>query len=311
MILCAGEMLIDLLPEPQAPGAPLRWRAVPGGAPLNCARALARLGSPAGCLAPVSMDGPGVMLADIMQADGVALAGGRSDRPTALALVSHAATGPAYAFHRHATADRDLSAARLRAALEPPAEALVLSGMALSDGPDAETLADLALTAADRGLFLALDPNVRPAALPPDPQPFRDRIARIAARADLVKLSDEDATWLAPDLPPERYAEALQEAGTALVVLTLGARGAVALGPHGRIERLAAAAAQLADTVGAGDTFLAALLDGLRRDGVLTPGGPAQLPADRLAALLDRAARAAALCCARPGCDPPYLRDLG
>ena len=310
MILCAGEMLIDLLPDPPAPDGTLRWRAVPGGAPLNCARALAQLGCLAGCLAPVSTDAPGEMLAATMQADGVALAGGRSDRPTALALVSHTARGPAYAFHRHATADRHLCPDHLRTALAPPAEALVLSGMALSDGPDAEALADLALAAADRGLFLALDPNVRPAALPADPQPFRDRIARIAARADLVKLSDEDAAWLAPDLPPDVYAEALRQAGAALVVLTLGAQGAIALGPHGRTARPAAPVPQLVDTVGAGDTFLAALLDGLRRGGALTPGAAAHLTPATLTHLLDHAARAAALCCARPGCDPPHLRDL-
>ena len=310
MILCAGEMLIDLLPEPPAPDGALRWRAVPGGAPLNCARALARLGSTAACLAPVSTDAPGNLLAGIMEADGVALAGGRSDRPTALALVSHSAAGPIYAFHRHATADRDLCAERLRAALAPPARALTLSGMALSEGPDAEALTDLALRAADRGVVLVLDPNVRPAALPPGPGPFRDRIARIAARADLVKLSDEDAAWLAPDRPPETFAEDLRRAGAALVVLTKGAQGAVALGPQGRLARPAAPVAQLVDTVGAGDTFLAALLDGLRRADALAPGVPARLPADTFAALMDRAARAAALCCARPGCDPPRLVDL-
>ncbi|MGY6411411.1 MAG: PfkB family carbohydrate kinase [Alkalilacustris sp.] len=318
MILCAGESLVDLLPEAPAPDGALRWRAVAGGAALNCARALARLGSSAGCAAPVSTDAPGEMLAALMAADGVAAVGGRSDRPTALAVVSHSDRGPVYAFHRHATADRDITLASVRAALAPPVRALCLSGMALSEGADAEAWAGLALEAAERGLFLALDPNVRPAALPPEPAPFRDRIARIAARADLIKMSDEDAAWLGAGRTPEVVAEALLEAGAGLVVLTRGARGAAALGAvspqkGGWLVRPAApvpAAAGPSDTVGAGDTFLAAFLDGLALAGALVPGAARGLDAARLTAVLDRAARAAALCCARPGCDPPWRSEL-
>ncbi|MBK5926217.1 hypothetical protein CCR87_02420, partial [Rhodobaculum claviforme] len=136
MILCGGENLMDLLPEAPDPAATpdraLRFRAVPGGAPCNCARALARLGTAAGYLAPVSTDAFGAALAEGLERDGVVLAGGRSDLPTALAVVTLTEGGPVYAFHREGTADRDVTPAGLLEALPEDAAALCLSGMALA-----------------------------------------------------------------------------------------------------------------------------------------------------------------------------------
>ncbi|MGY6635427.1 MAG: PfkB family carbohydrate kinase [Alkalilacustris sp.] len=319
MILCGGETLIDLLPDPGAGNGALRLRAVPGGAPANCARALARLGQPVGVIGPVSRDGLGDVLAQALGADGVALAGGRSDRPTALAVVTLSAAGPSYAFHRTATADRDVTAERLIAALPEAGRALCLSGMALAEGRDAEAWVALGEAAVARGMVLAIDPNIRPAVLGVDPLGFRNRLARLCALADLVKLSDEDAAWLArgselvPEAGPEEarsVAQTLLTSGAALVMLTLGARGAVALSASHTVARPAAEVTALVDTVGAGDTFLAAVLDGVARAQALHRGGLGALSAERLAALLDRAAMAAALCCARPGCDPPHAREL-
>lgn len=317
MILCGGENLIDLIPEPPAEDGGLRYRAVPGGAPCNCARALARLGMASAYLGPLSGDGPGQLLAATLAADGVALAGGRTPHPTALAVVSPGPGGePQYVFHRNATADRQVTAEGLCARLPEAATALCLSGMALSDGPDAAAWEALAEAAQRRGLALVIDPNIRPAALPADPAAFRARLARLCARADLVKLSQEDAAWMAPEASPEAAAAALLAAavaargGAPLVVLTCGAEGAVALAPGQRLARPAVAPSPLADTVGAGDSFLAGLLSGLAGVGALHPRGMGRIAPEGLGRLLDSAAAAAAVTCSRRGCDPPWRHEL-
>lgn len=309
MILCGGETLLDLIARPD--GAGLGFRAVPGGSPCNTARALGRLGQAVGFLAPVAADPMGDLILRSMAEDSVAALGGRSPRPCSVSLVTPVDGQPRYAIHRHATADRDIALDRLLPHLQG-ARALHLGSMALCAGEDAAVWEALFHAAGVRGLCRTLDVNVRPAIAAEDEAGYRARLGRMLRAADVVKLSDEDIGWLRPGAVPEAAAEALlAEAAPALVVLTRGAAGALALAASARAERPAAPVARLVDTVGAGDTFMAALLDGLARAGALRPGDPAGLGEGALAALLDRAARAAAVTCGRAGCDPPRAEELG
>jgi len=312
MILVAGENLIDMI-QTDAEGEAPAFRASVGGSPYNCARALGRLGAAAGYLTPISTDRMGERLAAAMAADGVALLGGRSPRPTAMALVTLEDGQPHYQFYREGVADRDVTPAGLRGAMPEGARALHLGSLALLDGPDAEALAALAEEAAAGGLTVSVDPNIRPMVPGSDAPAYRDRLARVLSHADVIKLSDEDLDWFDPAAAtdPEGAAAALvARFRPGLLVLTRGAKGAIAFHGGTRLTVPAAPLPRLVDAVGAGDTFMAALLDGLGRAGALDRAALAAMPVATLRAMLERAARAAAVTCSRAGCNPPSAAEL-
>ncbi len=269
MILAAGEALVDCFPG--AGG----FRPRPGGAPYNWARGLARFGVRAGFSGVLSSDGFGERLLGGLAEDGVAFLGERSQAPTPIALVE----GGRFRFYHRGTA--------LMAPIPlPPARAYLLGSLALQLGRVGWPAEG----------YRALDPNVRPGLTPED---FRTRFLRLAAFADLVKLSEEDAAWLFGD--PEGLARRLARR-TPLVVLTRGDRGAVAFLGETRIE-VPAVPARVRDPTGAGDAFFTALVAGLDRRGALVPGRPPEPEIARAA--LKEAARAAARTVEVLGALPP------
>jgi fructokinase len=135
----------------------------------------------------------------------------------------------------------------------------------------------------------------------------------VLAVADVVKASAEDVGWLEPGRDLADVASAWQERGPSLVVITRGGDGALAVGRSGTPVERPGRAVAVVDTVGAGDSFMSALLAGLaRRDllGVDRRTALAALTDDELAALLDEAIEASAVTCSRPGADPPRLGEL-
>ena len=300
MILCSGEALMDALPD-GAGG----WRYVPGGGAFNTARALGRLGVETGYFGPLSTDAHGRALRGALAESGVATGlCPSSDRPTAVARVRVSPAGPSYVFEDTGTAGRMLEAADLPG-LPGHVRALVLGGISLAAEPCGTAYETLAGRAGP-GRLVMLDPNIRPAAIVDMPA-FQARLGRLLARADIVKLSAEDLAWLHPDGAP---AEALLAAGPALVVLTEGAAGARTWTRSGLAAACAAAPAEVVDTVGAGDTFNAGLLTALDRRGKLSRAALDRLGASDLVAMLDLAARAAAVTVGRPGADPPWPGEL-
>jgi fructokinase len=155
----------------------------------------------------------------------------------------------------------------------------------------------------------SLDPNVRPT-LVKDPDAFRRRIGRMAAMADIIKLSEDDLAWLAPGAAFETIAEKWLGMGTRLAILTRGAAGALALTRNLSLA-IPGIAVPVADTVGAGDTFTAGLLARLNRRGLLSKAGIATLTEENLADVTAFAVRAATITVSRPGADPPWRRELG
>lgn len=313
MILVAGQALFDLIEAPgEGPGAPPGYRAHPGGSPFNQAIGLARLGRRVAYLGALSRDRLGERLAARLTMEGVSLEFTvRSARPTALTLVALGDAGePEYAFYGDGAADRALKPEDVPADLTG-VEAVALGCYALVVEPIATALETLTERAAAMGgrddrlrPLIALDPNLRPA-IEPDLDLWRRRVATHAARADLIKLSTEDLGHLSPGTAPAEQAKAWLDGGASLVAITDGPRGA-ALWSRAASLALPAEPTELADTVGAGDAFQAALIDAaLARRAEL-----ASLDAAGLEPLLRRALAAAAHCCARPGADPPRWADL-
>ena len=178
-----------------------------------------------------------------------------------------------------------------------------IGSLSLCDGADAEVWAQLFTDLAQRGVACTLDPNVRPAFVT-DPATYRSRLEGMMKVASLVKLSDEDLGWLYPDADPETKAAELAAGSQAqLFVLTKGSQGASLITRSHRVEVEAAPVSALQDTVGAGDTFMAALIYQFLQ----SPDFGSE------AAIRDVgrfAAKAAAINCERVGCNPPSLDEI-
>ena len=275
MITVAGEALIDLVDEGGA-----RYRAHPGGSAANVAVGLARLGVPCSLLARVSTDALGGQVASHLAGNGVSLRDVvRADEPTTLALVSLDRAGrAAYSFYYQGTADWQWRRDELPGALAPDVTALHAGSLGLALAPGARAVEDLLTDERARGqVTISIDPNIRPWLS----AGRADEVARIERQirlAHIVKASEEDTDWLYPGLGCESVARAWRRLGPDLVVITLGAHGAYALGPDGTEVRRTARPVVVADTVGAGDAFSAGLLDALSRRGLLGVGGAPAAP---------------------------------
>jgi fructokinase len=310
VIVVAGEALIDLVGEADG-----RFRAVPGGSPANVAVGLSRLGARTELLARLGTGTFGALVRDHLVRNGVGLAHAvQATEPATLAVVSLDADGRAnYDFYVTGTADWGWSPDELPAALPDSATALCTGSLALAIPPGDVAITDLVRRERRRGqVTVVIDPNVRPALLG-DRESARRVFASVIESADVVKVSDEDLAWLEPGVPVQEVAAAWLAAGPALVVVTLGERGAYAATRGGTSVSAPAHPVRLVDTVGAGDAFTAGLVDALRRRALL--GRTAR---DRLAGLDEKtlaevvgdAGLVAAITCGRRGADPPTAAEL-
>ncbi|MCE8509711.1 carbohydrate kinase [Ruegeria pomeroyi] len=308
MILCCGEALIDMIPAPTSGGG-RGFLPQPGGGALNTAIALGRLGQSVGLVTALSIDMFGQQLAGALTASHVDLSGAaRVDRPTTLAFVQLRDGQPEYAFYDENSAGRMLGAAELPP-LPEAAETLCFGGISLACEPGADAYADL-LSRHGAGRVVLIDPNIRPA-LVRDQARYRDRLGMMMARADILRLSDEDLGWLYPEAPDLRTgARSLLALGPALVVVTRGAEGAEGYLPDGTAVSVPAPQVTVADTVGAGDTFIAGLLASLSDQGLLSPASLARLDPDQLKVAMTHAARVAAIAVSRAGSNPPWAHEL-
>ena len=313
VIAVAGEALVDLVPAPVGG----YFEIAPGGSPANVALGLARLGVPARLLARISDDLLGKRIREHLTHNGVQLDHAVvASEQTSLAMVSLDADGvPAYDFRISGTADWQWTPAEVSGALEPgstgPVVALHSGSLALTMEPGDAVLRDLLMRASE-SVTVSYDPNCRPL-LMGKPEAVLDGVHRILHVADIVKVSSEDLHWLLPGMTPEQVIDDWLGRGPRLVAVTLGSDGVLAGTTSGLRARRPGISVKVIDTVGAGDTFSAALLAGLHTAGVLGADKREQLAAldySTLDELLHDAVLAAAICCSRRGADPPTRGDL-
>ena len=306
MIVVCGENLIDFIQE-EADGLPV-YRANPGGSPFNTAMAMGRQGADVGYVTPISDDNLGQLLRATIEASDVRCLAPANGKPTSLAVVSKVDGQPSYQFYRDDTAERQVDPDTLKACLPVDPDVLQVGSLAIANGADAQAYAALAEDVAARGLAVTFDPNIR-AAFIHDRADYMERFTRVADAARLIKLSDEDLEWLAPDRDMMAAARDLfARHSPNVLVLTKGADGAVAITGEGEVSVPAAPLTQKGDTVGAGDTFMGTLIVGLLGAGLLAPD--ARPTPDTVAPFLTRAAMAAAINCSRIGCNPPTVAEL-
>jgi len=295
----SGEALIDLLPGDDAQ----TLRPVAGGGPANTALALARLGIDVQFVSGLSRDRFGHQIAEQFATNGVGLDHVIwSDLPTCLAVVSLDEQGSAtYQFHIKDTATFDFDASLLPdPAIEAPS-VLHIGTLATIVEPGATLLLEWVKRVA-KYATVVFDPNVRPSVLG-NVDAYRSAVHRWVDVSNVVKVSDDDLRFLYPDRDTIESARAWLSLKRPLVVVTRGGHGLVGVMREEIIE-VPGERVAVVDTVGAGDTVGAVLAESLAKHSV------ADLQGELLHATLTRAAKAAAITCSRPGCQPPTAAEL-
>jgi fructokinase len=298
--LVLGEALIDVVRSPDGAVA-----EHPGGSPANVALGLARLGHPVSLRTSIGSDERGALIAAHLEPEGVELAAGsRTDGPTSVAEATLDATGAAtYRFE-------------LRWEVAPPvsvdgATHLHTGSIAATLEPGATAVLD-AVERARTGATVSYDPNARPS-LMGQPQDVRAKIEQIIGLSDVVKASDEDVHWLYDGAAIPEVMRLWGRLGPTVVVVTRGGEGAV-VAVNGVVVSLAAPTVTVADTVGAGDSFMAGLISGLLDAGLL--GGTEARAALRAAGMdqvrpaVERALACAAVTVSRAGANPPRRDEI-
>jgi fructokinase len=307
MILSCGDALIDFVPVKAADGCEAVRPAV-GGSCLNIAVGLARLGTATGFVGGISTDLFGRMIAEHALASSVDLRyATRSEYHTTLAFVRIVAGESRYAFYDAETASANWTYQRGSIPFDTIDAVHVGSTTLVHDRGAAEVgglIADAKATTT-----ISFDPNCRPN-LVQDRQAYRTRMSSFADSADIVRMSDVDFDYLFGKEAFATRAKSLLARGASLIVITRGTKGALAW--HGRLEAIEVGApgVDVVDTIGAGDSFQAALLFALQKLGRLERAKLQTIGADDLRRSLAFACKCAALTCTRPGADPPRYSEV-
>ncbi len=295
MLLSVGEALVDVVDGV----------AVPGGGPMNVAVAAARLGYPSYFGGRLSTDRHGEVIGRHLAESGVRLdVAQHGPEPTATATVTFDPS-PRFRFDGDGTADASMSELDLSAMGADP---YLLHGgtLGMFRGTTAAVLAD---AARDHNGLVSFDPNVRPQIID-DADRWWSYADRWLDAAHIVKVSDEDLSWMHPGRDAASVAPEYFTRGVCAVLETRGADGVRIHLASGEVANVAGRPVPVVDTVGAGDTFIAAVLVALGESGVVTGEAAAALEAAAWTAAVELGVRAAAITCSRVGADPPWRREL-
>jgi len=295
-IWVCGEVLIDLLPgNPRVP--------VVGGGPANTAKALARLGHDVHFIDGISTDAYGQSARAELVRDGVNLDFAlTSDKPTCTATVSLDASGGAsYEFLIDGTATFDFSLDWLPDPARHKPQVLHIGTLVTIIEPSATVLYDWAIQVAEFAPIV-FDPNIRPSVMG-DRDLYEAAVKKWAAISAVIKVSDDDLAWLFPGQSVESIAARWVQDGAFLVVVTRGADGLQGFTARGALS-VPGVKIDVIDTVGAGDTVGAIVVEAMIEQGIMA------LQGDVLSDVLTRAAKAAAITCSRKGAEPPYKHEL-
>lgn len=300
--LVIGEALVDVVRTPDGAVA-----EHPGGSPANVALGLARLGRHVDLLTWFGADEHGRLVREHLERAGVSVVpGSDSAERTSLAVATLDTAGVA-------SYDFDLSWEVPERWASPPTPPIVVHTGSIAavlepGGPDVARV----LAAHRESATLTYDPNLRPSLMPP-PEVTRGVVEELVALADVVKVSDEDLAWLHPGEDVVDVARRWVDLGPALVVVTRGGEGALGVTADGVQVEVPAPSVVVADTVGAGDSFMGGLVDGLWSAELLGGERRAALHAVDSATVrtvLERCVRIAAITVSRPGANPPTAEEL-
>ena len=292
-----GEVLIDLIPDAD------QYLAVVGGGPANTAKALAKLGVKTHFIDGISNDEYGQMAkAELFAANVLLDYAQYSNKPTCTAKVTLSSSGSAsYEFIIENTATFDFSDQWLPDPQSLKPSLLHIGTLATVIDPGASVLFEWAQGVANVAPIV-FDPNIRPAVLG-DRVEYVKKVEKWAAISSAVKVSDEDLNWLYPGKAMDEIVNNWLEEGVQLVVVTLGDKGITAYRENEQIS-VDAVKVVVADTVGAGDTVGAVLVEAIVKNGL------DKLTGEVLKRMLNRATKAAAITVSRTGANPPSKDEI-
>ena len=292
-----GEVLIDLIPDGT------ERKAAVGGGPANTAKALAKLGFDVQFIDGISTDKYGQMALKQLHKDGVLLDFVKfSDKPTCLAIVSlNKQGGASYEFVIDGTATFDFSASWLPDPVANKPSLLHIGTLVTAIEPAASVLFEWAKKIV-KVSPIVFDPNIRPAVMS-DRASYVKQVQRWVGISSAVKVSDDDIYWLYPGVELDQIVNNWLAMGPELIVVTFGDKGLAGYRQDSKIS-VDAKKVVVADTVGAGDTVGAILVEAIIEDGL------DKLTDERLTLMLDRAARAAAITVSRTGARPPGRDEI-
>jgi len=292
-----GEVLIDLIPDGD------HYTSVVGGGPANTAKALAKLGVKTYFIDGISNDEYGqIAKAQLLSADVLLDYAQYSNKPTCTAKVTLDSLGSAsYEFIIENTATFDFSDQWLPDPQSLKPSLLHIGTLATVIEPGATVLFKWAQSVANIAPIV-FDPNIRPAVLG-DRDEYVKKVEEWVAIASAVKVSDEDLNWLYPGEAINEIVKVWLEVGVELVVVTLGDKGITAYRMHEQIS-VHAVKVVVADTVGAGDTVGAVLVEAIIKNGL------DKLTGEVLITMLNRATKAAAITVSRTGANPPSKEEI-
>ncbi|GAA1481337.1 carbohydrate kinase [Gordonia sinesedis] len=308
-IVVCGEALVDVVENPTRESSPDRLAPLQpalGGGPFNVAITLGRLGSAVSLCSAISTDTYGTAIIGALQASGVGTTlVQRRPEFTSLALATIGPTGGArYSFYVDGTADRLVDDP---GSFAPTVSAVCFGTLSMVLEPGATVYESILRRSHTEGRLVVVDPNIRGEVID-DADAYRRRFRSWVPDIDVVKLSDEDAEWLAAG-PDGSTADEWLDAGVAAVVTTGGAAGVSVTTVEGAVGA-AAPDVTVADTIGAGDSVLGAVLHRLDRAGALSPAGVRGLGLDGWLDVAEFAVQVAAVTVSRPGADPPWASEL-
>jgi fructokinase len=301
VITVIGEALVDVIVDTDG-----EVTSVVGGAPLNTARAIARLGVPATFLGGISTDSFGRRILRLLESDGVTLGlGGQVPEPTTLAIAQLDEGGAAtYRFLLEGTSSAAVTPEMALRHLDPASRAIHVGTLGLVLQPLADaSMAVVAHAGVDQ--LVMIDPNCRPSVMTTSPV-FRRALDAVLGRADLVKVSGDDLEFLYPGVAPTVAAARLREESGAVVLFTDGANAVHVIAPGADIV-LDVPRVPVVDTVGAGDSFSGGFLAYWIHGGL---GRADVADVDKVVEAARFGIAVAGITCQRPGADPPHAHEV-
>lgn len=301
MISVLGEALVDIIVDPQG-----EVTSVVGGAPLNTARTIARLGIPATFLGGVSTDAFGSRIMRLLDADGVTLGlGAQVPEPTTLAIAQIDEHGAAtYRFLMEGTSAAAVTPEMALAHVDASVRALHVGTLGLVLEPLVDASVAVVEAAGDDQLVM-VDPNCRPSVMTGS-SVFHDALARVLPRADLIKVSGDDLAFLFPAVEPSQAAADLAVSSGSVVLFTDGSNSVRIITSSGE-HVIDVPRVPVVDTVGAGDSFSGGVLAWWMQHG---KGRADVADADALVAAARFGVAVAGITCQRPGADPPRITEV-
>ena len=312
MFIVCGEALIDMFVEndEQSNSYQFPLKACVGGSPFNVAVGLARLGTPVSLLTGLSNDIFGKRLSEVLEIEGVSQQLiVEKQLPTTVAFIEKDDEGvPDYLFLGEGAADRSLSLKDVELSVEVPL-GIHLGSYTIVAQPTADSLLSLVKKYSGKCL-ISLDPNIR-AIVEPNMEIWQSRVEELIHHTDILKVSDEDLGLMYPDAQPEEVVKKWLATGLKAAVLTRGGEGSTLYSAKGQVH-IETPKITVVDTVGAGDTYQAAMLDSV--GGLIEEFGldnwSEHLSIERLRAIGNYAAAAAAITCSRQGADLPSKQEI-